>query len=93
MRSGVIPLATDAGAVTEVLHHWQNGVVLSQRDTVAEALDALTRLATDPALVQRLSAQARQDMDGRDWDSAVVPLLGRLTRSPSSPNKISTPTS
>lgn len=78
MRSGTIPMATDAGAVTEVVRQGENGVVLSQDDTVAEALSALTRLAGDPDLVQRLSARARQDMRGRDWDGAVKPLIERL---------------
>ncbi|MCJ1903393.1 hypothetical protein MR829_24075, partial [Paracoccus versutus] len=35
-------------------------------------------LAGDPGLVQRLSAQARADMRGRDWDGAVEPLIERL---------------
>lgn len=78
MRSGVIPIATDAGAVTEVVRQWENGVVLSQRETVGEALSALARLAADPDLVQHLSARARADMEGRDWNSAVVPLIQRL---------------
>lgn len=78
MRSGAIPMATDAGAVTEVVHHWENGVVLSQEGAVPEALAALSRLAGDPELVMRLSAQARADMQGRNWNSAVRPLLERL---------------
>ncbi len=72
-------MATDAGAVTEVLRQWDNGIVLSQSETIAEALTALTRLAGDPGLVQRLSAQARADMRGRDWDGAVEPFISRLT--------------
>ncbi|REG26867.1 glycosyltransferase involved in cell wall biosynthesis, partial [Paracoccus versutus] len=78
MRSGVIPIATDAGAVTEVLRPWENGVVLSQDETVAEALSALARLAADPDLVLRLSARARADMEGRDWESVIKPLTQRL---------------
>ncbi|MEG4644242.1 glycosyltransferase [Paracoccus sp. APAP_BH8] len=78
MRSGVIPIATDTGAVTEVVRQWENGIVLSQGETIAEAMSALTRLAGDPQLVLRLSAQARADVQGRDWTSAVTPLLRRL---------------
>ncbi len=78
MRSGVIPIATDAGAVIEVVRQWENGVVLSQTETVAEALSALSRLVGDSELVQRLSARARTDMQGRDWNSAVAPLILRL---------------
>ncbi|WP_378944785.1 glycosyltransferase [Paracoccus sp. R86501] len=78
MRSGVVPVATDAGAVSEVVNHWQNGVVLSQDDTVIEAVKALRRMASDRKLLYRLSTQARQDMQGRDWDSAVAPVMARL---------------
>ncbi|SIT87120.1 glycosyltransferase [Pontibaca methylaminivorans] len=78
MRSGVIPIATDAGAVTEVLHQWVNGVVLSQSDTISEALTALERLASDPALVRQLSSRARTDMEGRNWNNAVKPFIERF---------------
>lgn len=78
MRAGVIPIATDAGAVTEVVRQWENGVVLSQTETVSEALSALMRLADDPDLVRRLSTQARADMQGRDWHNAVKPLIEKL---------------
>ncbi len=78
MRSGVVPVATDAGAVSEVVRHWQNGVVLSQNDTVIEAVEALGRMARDRKLLHKMSGQARQDMQGRDWDSAVAPAMARL---------------
>lgn len=78
MRSGVVPVATDAGAVAEVVDHWRNGVVLSQDDTVIEAVGALARLARDRNLLHKMSSQARQDMQGRDWDSAVAPMMERL---------------
>lgn len=80
MRSGVIPLATDAGAVTEVVQSWRNGVVLSQANTIGDALSALDRLARDPELLQSLSDQARQDMAGRDWRSMSAPFAERLAR-------------
>ncbi|QUS36184.1 glycosyltransferase [Falsirhodobacter algicola] len=79
MRSGVVPLVTDAGAVTEVVREGQNGIVLSQSHTLPEAMSALAELCRDGGLVRRLSAQARADMAGRDWDGAVRPLLRRLS--------------
>ncbi|MBO9357385.1 glycosyltransferase [Bordetella petrii] len=78
MRAGTVPLVTDAGAVTEVVSSWRNGIVLPQEGAVPEAIAALERLLADPALVHRLSQQARMDMAGRTWDSAVAPLLERL---------------
>jgi len=78
MRSGVIPIATDAGAVTEVVRQWENGVVLSQANAIGDALSAIERLSRDPDLVQKLSAQARKDMIGRDWNHSVSALIERL---------------
>lgn len=80
MRSGVVPVATDAGAVAEVVDHWQNGVVLSQRNAESEALAALARLSGDSALVQRLSERASSDMAGRNWNTAILPIMHRLDR-------------
>lgn len=78
MRSGVVPIATDAGAVSEVVQSWQNGVVLSQSETVNEAIAALRRLCLDPDLLYKLARQARLDMRGRNWDGAVRPVIERL---------------
>lgn len=78
MRSGVVPIATDAGAVSEVVQNWHNGVVLSQSDTVDEAMAALRRLCFDQDLLYKLAHQARLDMRGRDWDCAVRPVIERL---------------
>lgn len=78
MRSGVIPIATDTGAVSEVVRHWQNGVVLPQSNAVGEALAALNRLSDDSELLQSLSEQARKDMAGWDWHAMSAPLIEKL---------------
>lgn len=78
MRSGVVPVATDVGAVGEVLRDGENGLLLGGEDVVGQAVAALRRLAGDPALLARLSAQAMADMEGRDWQAAVAPLVARL---------------
>ena len=78
MRSGVVPVATDVGAVREVLRDGENAVLLDGEDVVAQAVGALRRLAGEEALLARLSAQAQADMAGRDWERAVGPLVARL---------------
>ena len=77
MRSGVVPMATDSGAVTEVIDHWRNGIVLGQTNPERDALDALERLARDRDLLRRLSERAVEDMKDRDWDHAIAPMLER----------------
>ena len=80
MRSGVIPIATNAGAVSEVIEHWTNGVILSQIDTVAEAVKAIEMLATEPTIVQEMSTRARADMIGRNWNNSVRPFLEQVEK-------------
>lgn len=80
MRAGVVPIATDAGAVTDVVHSWQNGVVLSQTGTVAEAVEALRRLEGDRTLLATLSEAARNDMRHHNWDHAIAPVAAQLDR-------------
>lgn len=78
MRAGVVPIATDAGAVTDVIRSWQNGVVLSQTKTVAEAVAAISRLEADRTLLAELSDAARNHMRDHNWDRAVAPVAARL---------------
>jgi glycosyltransferase involved in cell wall biosynthesis len=78
MRSGVVPLVTDVGAVAEVLQDGLNGILLKGPDVAAEATAALRRLAIEPEFLAQLSARAQADMVGRDWDGAVAELVGRL---------------
>lgn len=78
MRSGVVPMATDSGAVTEVIDHWQNGIVLTQTNPERDALDALERLSRDPDLLRRLSERAAEDLKDRDWDHVIAPMLDRV---------------
>lgn len=80
MRQGVVPVATNVGAVSEVLRDGQNGILLSGPDIVGDAVAALDRLASDPALLQSLSRCGQLDMQGRDWDSAVSGLRKRLNQ-------------
>ena len=78
MRSGVVPVATDVGAVSEVLRDGENGILLRGNDVVGQAVVALRLLAEDPALLARLSKRAMADMAGRDWNWAVTGLVARL---------------
>lgn len=80
MRAGVVPIATDAGAVTDVVRSWQNGVVLSQTRTVAETVAALRRSESDRALLEKLSEAACNDMRYHCWDYAVAPVKAHLDR-------------
>ncbi|MEZ5686589.1 MAG: glycosyltransferase [Paracoccaceae bacterium] len=78
MRQGVVVIATDVGAVSEVLYDGENGVLLPLEGAVRACLSALDRLSRDRALLRRLSERASADMNARDWLEAVRPLAQRL---------------
>jgi glycosyltransferase involved in cell wall biosynthesis len=78
MRSGVVVLATDVGAVSEVLRNDVNGVLLNLNTAVPECVSALSNLAQDRSRLQRLSAQAFNEMRERDWVAATRPLSSAL---------------
>ncbi|MFD0979795.1 glycosyltransferase [Tropicimonas aquimaris] len=80
MRSGVVTVATDVGAVSEVLMDGENGVLLNVETASRDCVEALARLSADRALLRRLSDRARNDMRDRDWRSATAPLHAGLER-------------
>lgn len=78
MRQGVVVIATDVGAVAEVLEDDGNGILLPLEGAVRGCLSALDRLGRDRAELRRLSARASADMTGRDWIEALRPLAQTL---------------
>ncbi|MGN0934748.1 glycosyltransferase family 4 protein [Falsigemmobacter intermedius] len=79
MRQGVVVLATDVGAVAEVVRHGQNGLLLPLEAAVSACLEGLAQLSSDRQMLRRLSQRAALDMEGREWSSAAAALIGRLT--------------
>lgn len=78
MRQGAVMVATDVGAVSEVLRDGENGVLLPLESAVEGCLSALRRLSRDRDLLRRLSATAVRDMERRTWDSALAGFVGQL---------------
>lgn len=74
MRQGVVVIATDVGAVSEVLHDDENGVLLPLEGAVRSCLAALAGLSQDRSRLRRLSARAGADMQGHDWMAATEGL-------------------
>jgi glycosyltransferase involved in cell wall biosynthesis len=58
MAAGLPVIATSVGALPEVVTEGENGLLIPPRDAGALA-GALERLLSDPALAQRLGANAR----------------------------------
>lgn len=79
-RAGVVPIATDVGAVDEAVQDGVNGILLPLDGAVEGCLAALARLAADRTELRRLSDGAYQGMQGRDWVAATRALHDRLVR-------------
>lgn len=79
-RAGVVPVATDVGAVNEAVADGQTGLLLPLDGAVEACLSALQRLSADRAEFRRLSAGAHAALQGRDWVSATRALHERLMR-------------
>lgn len=81
MRLGVVVIATDVGAVSEVVEDGVNGFLIP-RDGAAHAAGAcLQRLEAEPDLIVAIGRRAAQDMRGRSWKQSVGPFAEAITAS------------
>ena len=80
---GAVPVATDVGAVDEMIADGQTGILV--RGTTDMALigamaDALRLLAREPALRARLSRTALAAVRDLTWERTAAPLLAEVER-------------
>lgn len=75
---GVVPVATDVGAVSEVIEHGQNGFLLSNNETTADMLKVIASLALDRTLLHRVANAAHTSAMQRSWSASVAPLYELL---------------
>jgi len=80
---GAIPLATDVGAVGELVAHGQTGWLVADgpdAGVAAEMVAGLRRLAGDPALRAALSQAAMDATAELTWARVTAPLLAEVER-------------
>ncbi|MBG6165233.1 glycosyltransferase involved in cell wall biosynthesis [Labrenzia sp. EL_195] len=80
-RLGCVPIATDVGAVSELIDHKVDGLLLRSSDdgVVTHDLTAvLEGIIKSPGLLQNLSKQAAARSTDRSWDKSLQPLLRQL---------------
>jgi glycosyltransferase involved in cell wall biosynthesis len=81
MRLGVVPVATDVGAVAEAVTAGRTGILLEPGPGLARAAArALGALSADRSALRRIADAAAADAAGRGWDGAVAPLASALAR-------------
>lgn len=79
---GVVPIATDVGAVRELIDDGSDGFLIKDGDVeevVASALDCLLRFARDPNLRQLMSRCAMERVGDLTWHSTAEDFLSRIS--------------
>ncbi|NNU79012.1 glycosyltransferase [Halovulum dunhuangense] len=75
-RAGVIPVATDVGAVSEGIADGVNGFLIREGDVVEGMESVLARLLAEPDLRHRLSVGG--PVTDRQWDANAAALMAAL---------------
>jgi glycosyltransferase involved in cell wall biosynthesis len=72
MQMGVVPIATQTGAIVEVIHNGANGFIVTQDGCVPETLARIAELTADRATLREMMREAASAP--RNWDDAVNEL-------------------
>jgi glycosyltransferase involved in cell wall biosynthesis len=83
-RLGVAVIATDVGALSEVIATGMNGFLVDRETAVPETLGLLTLLAESPELRAKIAAAASQIVE---WPEAAAELIGRMSMATSAAAK------
>jgi glycosyltransferase involved in cell wall biosynthesis len=79
-RMGVVVIATDVGALRDVVQDGENGVLLPLDQAVPGAIAALMRLAVDHDWRKHLSERAFATQPAHSWPEATTALAAWLDR-------------
>lgn len=80
-RVGCVPVVTAVGAVSELVEHEVDGMLIRTEDDTSvahELVNALERLLSEPHLLNRLSSTAAEHLAARNWTENLSPLMDRL---------------
>ena len=80
MRQGVIVLATDVGANSEIITHAVNGFLFQKETCIQESLDTLYQLSSDRDLVNKISHNAYKTCSLKTWDQSILPLYEKIIK-------------
>src|SRR5206468_3457063 len=75
MAAGTPVIASPVGVNAQVVRHGINGFLAN---TTEEWIDALRRLAADPALRRRMGAEARRTVEDRYSTELITPRLAAI---------------
>ena len=75
LRAGAVMIATDVGAIREILQDGVNGVLLPEPKAISGAVEALKRFSLRRGELERLSDAGVEEMQNRSWTANVEPLV------------------
>jgi glycosyltransferase involved in cell wall biosynthesis len=79
MRLGVAVIATDVGAVNELVGHGENGLLIANGPAAADdCVYWLEKLAGDRVMLRRLAAAGTVTATARDWHTACREFIAFL---------------
>lgn len=74
MSCGSIALSTPVGVVPEIIESNRNGVILHDQSMVEDALQAISKLSSNPLTASQMRSAARQNVIEKfDWANVDVP--------------------
>jgi glycosyltransferase involved in cell wall biosynthesis len=88
LHCGVVVVATNTGAMAEIIEHGVNGfLVPNDERAAAEMTRIILRISRDRALLYRVALAAAQSAVNFSWERSVAPLAGRMEekRAPTKP--------
>jgi glycosyltransferase involved in cell wall biosynthesis len=77
-RLGVVVIATDVGALSEVISSGRNGFLVDRETAIQETMSLLTLLIESPELRSRIAAAASEVVE---WPRAAAELIERISAS------------
>lgn len=75
MRAGAVMIATDVGAIREILQDSVNGVLSPEPQPISGTVKALKRFSLRRGELERLSDAGVEEMQSRSWTANVEPLI------------------
>ncbi len=78
MTFGTVVIATDVGAIAEIVESGHNGYLIEQGEYVETALELLSRFVNEPAVLVGMSAAAHETGMRLRWDGRVAPLAAAI---------------
>jgi glycosyltransferase involved in cell wall biosynthesis len=80
MRSGVVPISTNVGAINEIINDDIDGILINSSVVIEHSYSQLVKFHQDRQLLKKFAIQAHNKMLSHDWISSTQDLAENLAR-------------